>query len=45
MLREPLTIALVVGGALIFAALYFTSVPSRKVVTGEYRLPEAPVAE
>jgi drug/metabolite transporter (DMT)-like permease len=44
-LREPLTVALVVGGALIFAALYFTSVPGHKVVTGEYRLPEAPVVE
>jgi drug/metabolite transporter (DMT)-like permease len=44
-LREPLTVALVVGGALIFAALYFTSVRGHKAVTGEYRLPEAPVVE
>jgi drug/metabolite transporter (DMT)-like permease len=44
-LREPLTLALIVGGALIFAALYFTSIPNRKHVSSEYQLPEAPVVE
>jgi drug/metabolite transporter (DMT)-like permease len=44
-LREPLTLALVAGGALIFAALYFTSIPSRKQVTSDYQLPEAQVVE
>jgi drug/metabolite transporter (DMT)-like permease len=44
-LREPLTIALIVGGALIFAALYCTGVPGRKAIAGEYQLPEAPIAE
>jgi drug/metabolite transporter (DMT)-like permease len=44
-LREPLTLALIVGGALIFAALYFTSIPNRKHVSSEYQLPEAPIVE
>jgi drug/metabolite transporter (DMT)-like permease len=44
-LHEPLTPTLVAGGALIFAALYFTSIPGRKRASGEYQLPEAPIAE
>jgi drug/metabolite transporter (DMT)-like permease len=44
-LREPLTIALLIGGALIFAALYFTSVPGQRIVTSDYRLPETPAVE
>ena len=44
-LREPLTHALIVGGALIFAALYFTSIPKRKHISSEYQLPETPVVE
>jgi drug/metabolite transporter (DMT)-like permease len=44
-LREPVTVALIAGGALIFAALYFTGVPRRERVTSDYQLPEVPAVE
>jgi drug/metabolite transporter (DMT)-like permease len=44
-LREPVTVALIAGGALIFAALYFTTVAGHTGATHEYQLPEASVAE
>jgi drug/metabolite transporter (DMT)-like permease len=40
-LHEPLTITLVAGAALIFAALYFTTVPGRNAAAIEIAIPEA----
>jgi drug/metabolite transporter (DMT)-like permease len=44
-LREPLTIGLIAGGALIFTALYFTTIPGRRSAAVEYPLPEPSTTE